>query len=294
MMVGPAERLSLQDDSLLAGHAEHSQLYAFVAPLARGKRVLDAACGTGYGSDLLSRRGADHFLGVDISEEAIVEAMGSFGGRANLSFDRMDLQKLDDRVELSGVFDVIVNLHALPHLSEPDRFLSESVRLLTRDGVLAIAVPNARTVALSPDGNSAYPYHHRLYGEEDLRRTAGRYFPRVHLFGQWRTHQGRLRVVRAQQLFDQLCELYFNPIARIGRALRKSLGKAVMPPPELHLTDSFEGDHAIAPIEADPFPWPPETLIAVCSREASSATLGPVLARSATYEPPEQRRTARR
>ena len=34
---------------------EHWHRYAFALPLARGRRVLDAACGEGYGSALLAR-----------------------------------------------------------------------------------------------------------------------------------------------------------------------------------------------------------------------------------------------
>lgn len=41
------------------------------AQYARGKTMLDGACGVGYGSCLLARAGANQVTGVDISDEAI-------------------------------------------------------------------------------------------------------------------------------------------------------------------------------------------------------------------------------
>src|SRR5262249_57123529 len=49
---------------------EHIARYAFAARLARGKRVLDAGCGAGYGSAELARW-AQSVTGVDVSCEAI-------------------------------------------------------------------------------------------------------------------------------------------------------------------------------------------------------------------------------
>ena len=51
---------------------EHWHRYAFARVLAPGRRVLDAACGEGYGSALLARAGGQ-VLGVDIGADAVAQ-----------------------------------------------------------------------------------------------------------------------------------------------------------------------------------------------------------------------------
>ena len=70
--------------------AEHRQRYEFAAEYCVNAHVLDAACGVGYGSDLLHRKGAFNVLGVDLSSEAIqywtLDKMGYTNGG---SFDKI-------------------------------------------------------------------------------------------------------------------------------------------------------------------------------------------------------------
>src|SRR5512145_1849337 len=73
---------------------EHWHRYAFAAPLAAGRRVLDAACGEGYGSALLARAGAQ-VLGVDISLDAVAHARSRYAGQAGLRFEPGDATALD-------------------------------------------------------------------------------------------------------------------------------------------------------------------------------------------------------
>ena len=49
---------------------EHVARYAFAARFARGRRVLDVGCGSGYGADVLARE-AREVLGIDIADDAI-------------------------------------------------------------------------------------------------------------------------------------------------------------------------------------------------------------------------------
>jgi ubiquinone/menaquinone biosynthesis C-methylase UbiE len=64
---------------------EHWHRYHFAARWCQGKRVLDVACGEGYGTALLARRAA-HVTGADISAEAIAHARSRYGSLANAEF----------------------------------------------------------------------------------------------------------------------------------------------------------------------------------------------------------------
>ena len=53
---------------------EHWHRYAFASQFAADLKVLDAACGEGYGAYLLAGSAAE-VVGVDLSEEAVAHAM---------------------------------------------------------------------------------------------------------------------------------------------------------------------------------------------------------------------------
>src|SRR5947207_16020697 len=56
---------------------EHLARYAFAARLARGKRVLDAGCGAGYGSAELAHS-AQNVIGIDVSADALTFARANY------------------------------------------------------------------------------------------------------------------------------------------------------------------------------------------------------------------------
>src|SRR5688572_17038072 len=58
---------------------EHVYRYRFAASYAPGRRVLDIACGEGYGSAALLKAGAASVIGVDISAEAVAHARRKYG-----------------------------------------------------------------------------------------------------------------------------------------------------------------------------------------------------------------------
>src|SRR3954468_5379157 len=48
----------------------HLAVYEWIAARVQGLRVIDMACGEGYGADLLAARGAANVIGVDANPEA--------------------------------------------------------------------------------------------------------------------------------------------------------------------------------------------------------------------------------
>jgi 2-polyprenyl-3-methyl-5-hydroxy-6-metoxy-1,4-benzoquinol methylase len=120
---------------------EHLARYRFAADLLEG-RVLDAGCGTGYGTALLAAApGVREALGVDRDARAVAHARRYYGG-AGASFARADL--LDARVGALGRFDGIACLEVLEHGPEPERLLAALDALLAPGGHLFLSTPLGR------------------------------------------------------------------------------------------------------------------------------------------------------
>lgn len=158
---------------------EHWHRYAFAAQFARGKRVLDAACGEGYGSALLARHGAE-VVGVDVSEDAIAHARARYGEHPGLRFVHADCTQLDD-FDGPG-FDLVVSFETLEHLAEQDRMLAGFARLLEDDGLLLVSSPDKRTY--SDERGYSNEFHVRELYRHELEALLGRHFPAFRLYGQ--------------------------------------------------------------------------------------------------------------
>ena len=158
---------------------EHWHRYAFALPLARGKRVLDAACGEGYGSALLAGS-ATSVLGVDLAPTAIEHARTRYAAQANLRFEAGDVTALDALPAAS--FDLIVSLETLEHVHAQEAMIAGFERLLAPGGLLLLSSPDKRTYS---DATGFRNEHHvrELYREQllDLLQP---HFPAVRLYGQ--------------------------------------------------------------------------------------------------------------
>ena len=74
-----------------------------------------------------------------------------------------------------------------------------------------------------------------------------------------------LRQMIAKDVHAQLCEAYYNPMARFGRVIKSVLGKNSSGPPRYTAGgDSFSWDYRITAHGDKSVPWPPTVLLAVC------------------------------
>lgn len=158
---------------------EHWHRYAFALPLARGLRVLDAACGEGYGSALLAAT-AKSVLAVDLSDQAIGHARQRYGGRDNLRFELGDATALDHLPDAG--FDLIVSMETLEHVAAQDRLLDGFLRLLAPDGLLLVSTPD-RT-RYNARGGQANPFHVRELERDQFESLLAARFPHRRLYGQ--------------------------------------------------------------------------------------------------------------
>ena len=158
--------------SMLA--AEHLSRYALAAPACVGKRVLDIACGEGYGSAFLKDRGAASVTGVDISEEAISNAKRRFG-QNGAKFKVGDA--LDSSSWHSGsAYDAIVCFETIEHVSSPERLLEILRDLLAPNGILLISCPND---AIEAQRGIENPFHTRVFSLSDFKEITSRVLGRA-------------------------------------------------------------------------------------------------------------------
>ena len=121
--------------------AEHVVRYYCVSGLCRGKRVLDVACGEGYGSSLLATWGAAEVVGVDVSAEAIDAARQVFA-KPNIKFLQGDACRLNDVLGDVREFDLIVSFETMEHVEDVPALLSGILRYLAKGGAIVITCPN--------------------------------------------------------------------------------------------------------------------------------------------------------
>lgn len=119
--------------------AEHILRYEFAKQFVSNKRVLDAACGAGYGSAILAKM-ASSVWGIDISQEAVTFAEATYAG-SGVHFVCGSVTELPFE---DNAFDVVVSYETLEHIDAQSQelFLAEIKRVLTPDGVLIMSTPN--------------------------------------------------------------------------------------------------------------------------------------------------------
>lgn len=147
------ERLTpeLEPDTLQ--YFDHVRRYLVAQMYVQGNTVLDLACGTGYGSDILLNSGARMVVGGDVSRDALDYAAARRSPRLRLA--QLDVCGLPFA---SASADVIVSLETLEHVAAPGDFLAEAARVLRPDGRLILSTPNRAVV--SPGSAAPYsPYH---------------------------------------------------------------------------------------------------------------------------------------
>jgi ubiquinone/menaquinone biosynthesis C-methylase UbiE len=156
---------------------EHFHRYALAAEWAAGLKVLDAACGEGYGSHLLAARAAD-VVGIDISAGAVEHAQSRYS-RANLRFLQADC--CSTPFDASS-FDCVVSFETLEHLHNQQALLAEFKRVLKPGGFLVISTPD-KAVYSDKLGNDNAFHVKELYRAE-FENLLAQHFPVVQLLGQ--------------------------------------------------------------------------------------------------------------
>jgi SAM-dependent methyltransferase len=164
-------------------YRRHLVVYEWIAERVRGQRVLDMACGEGYGTAVLARTAASA-TGVDANPDAHEHARLRYTGQ-NIRFAR-DL--VDRYVEPA---DAVVFLQTIEHLQEPGKVLEHFRSLLTAGGRVYVSTPNVLTLAPKGAARSGNPWHVHEYRREEFESLCRAHFAEVELYGLF--HARKLR-----------------------------------------------------------------------------------------------------
>ena len=156
---------------------EHMARYHFAVRLARGKRVLDAGCGAGYGSAELADV-AERVTGIDIAPEAVEYARAHYALH-NLSFEQASCTQLPFA---DGAFDLVVAFEVIEHLENWRDFLQEVRRVLAPAGQLIVSTPNRLYYTESRGTQGANPFHVHEFDFEEFGQELRQFFPHVSMF----------------------------------------------------------------------------------------------------------------
>ncbi len=157
----------------------HARRYGFAAKRCRGKRVLDAGCGSGYGTRILGLE-ATECLGVD-SDPEVVRLAESLFATPGVSFAVADGTRLEALTD--ETFDVVVALEVLEHLPPESvpAFMAAVRRVLTPDGTFVVSVANR-----AHQDKEENPFHLSEMLFEEFKTLLQTWFTalRIEFFGQ--------------------------------------------------------------------------------------------------------------
>lgn len=187
-------------DSIVAFKSLELRFPLFEKALGRSiSNVLEVGCGPGTAYKFFKSRGVA-WAGIEVDPSALAHAK-----RHNLPIIAANLSDLTDQ------YDLIYFHQVLEHIWEPKDFMAEVHRLLVKDGIIAIGVPNhygftALIRRLLPGifkgnfGMLQYPYHLRAYSKRALQvlcENSGFQVVRLTsvrstqlLFGEWYSNTG--------------------------------------------------------------------------------------------------------
>jgi 2-polyprenyl-3-methyl-5-hydroxy-6-metoxy-1,4-benzoquinol methylase len=167
-----------QTDPLLA--LEHYHRYLIASCFAKNKRVLDIACGEGYGSAFLAKT-AGQVLGIDSDEATVAHAKSKYLSVPNLSFE---VGHCENSLEAYGDFDLILGFEMLEHIDEADqaKFLKNVQRILKQDGLFIVSSPEKNEYAAASQVKNQFHKHELTLA--DLETLLKAHFDHVHLSAQ--------------------------------------------------------------------------------------------------------------
>ena len=226
---------------------EHWHRYHFASAWTAGKRVLDVACGEGYGSALLARTAAE-VTGVDVSPAAIAHARGAYAERSNLRFVEASCTKLP---LADASVDVAVTFETIEHIEGQEAFVDELARVLVPGGLLVLSCPNK--LEYTDRRGFRNEYHVKELYRDELEALVKRRFAHLAWYGQKPTfysviapeaHAAEGRLVEVDEADPAAARPALDaPLYYLVTASRDPATLAVLAPPLHVLSDRGDWVH---------------------------------------------------
>ena len=153
----------------------HLVVYEWIAARVAGLRVVDMACGEGYGTDILGRAAAS-VVGVDANPDAHAHAAARYT-RPGVHFERTLIDSFDEPC------DAVVFLQTIEHVTNPGDVLERFRSIAGADGVAFISTPNVLTLAPEGAERSGNPWHVHEYRADEFRELCAAHYDEVELYG---------------------------------------------------------------------------------------------------------------
>jgi SAM-dependent methyltransferase len=171
----------------------HLVVYEWIAERCAGLKVVDMACGEGYGTEVLARR-AREVTGVDANPEAFEHA--------RLKYTRPGVRFVRNMVELHAEpCDAVVFLQTIEHVPDPAGVLRHFRDMA---GTVYVSTPNLLTLAPPGAGKSGNPWHLREYRVAEFRELCEGVFERVELYGLFHARKLRAHELALRAGWDQV------------------------------------------------------------------------------------------
>lgn len=226
-----SERQALNTQSPWWG--EHVHRYdEVIKHISSQDKILDIACGTGFGSDLMAAEASTQVIGGDIDTETIADCNERWD-KENLSFQVLDGTALSFE---DGYFDKIVSFETIEHTTEYKAMLSEFSRVLKNQGTAFISTPNF--LINSPSGIVTNPYHTQEFVYEELESILSEAFGSFEIFGQkYIRYADQGKGNKIGKITEQI--LYQRGIRKIPIALQDNIMKSISPTPMHPLPEDY-------------------------------------------------------
>ena len=143
---------------------DHVGRYEFAGKhIEERSKVLDIACGIGYGSRIIAREKELKITAVDIHDGA-VEYAKEYYNNGDIDFKCRDAFEVEFA---SNSFDTIVCFETIEHVEKDEELIKRFYTWLRPSGKLVCSVPNE---AVLPFHKKKFPYHVRHYRFDELSK----------------------------------------------------------------------------------------------------------------------------
>lgn len=172
-------RMEVNSKGIEAGNQLTFHYQMALEHLPGSGKVLDIACGDGYGSRLMAESGYE-VLGGDIDPDIVSKASASLKEGMSAAFKKLDVTALDLP---DATFDAVVSMETIEHVDDI-AYLTEIRRVLKPGGRLILSTPQNSLGHIPINAE-----HVREYSLAELEKLCSQHFNINHVIG---IKQGRI------------------------------------------------------------------------------------------------------